>query len=94
MADTHKLPKLTCPTREVAAMLGVSRPTVTRLVTDGRLPSSGSRADSPDANSRVGDRGARGCTADRQGREIRCRAGWRREGLDVRPRRTVHRRHS
>lgn len=39
MADTHKLPKLTYSTREVAAMLGVSRPTVDRLVADGRLPS-------------------------------------------------------
>jgi excisionase family DNA binding protein len=34
-----KLPKLTYSTREVAAMLGVSRPTVDRLVADGRLPS-------------------------------------------------------
>lgn len=34
-----KLPKLTYSTREVAATLGVSRPTVDRLVTDGRLPS-------------------------------------------------------
>lgn len=39
MADTHKLPKLTYSTREVAAMLGVSRPTIDRLVADGRLPS-------------------------------------------------------
>jgi excisionase family DNA binding protein len=39
MADNHKLPKLTYSTREVAAMLGVSRPTVDRLVSDGRLPS-------------------------------------------------------
>ena len=39
MAETHKLPKLTYSTREVAAMLGVSRPTVDRLVADGRLPS-------------------------------------------------------
>lgn len=39
MADTHKLPRLTYSTREVAAMLGVSRPTVDRLVADGRLPS-------------------------------------------------------
>lgn len=36
---TAKLPKLTFSTREVAAMLGVSRPTVDRLVADGRLPS-------------------------------------------------------
>lgn len=34
-----KLPKLTYSTREVASMLGVSRPTVDRLVADGRLPS-------------------------------------------------------
>ncbi len=34
-----KLPKLTDSTREVAAMLGVSRPTVDRLVADGYLPS-------------------------------------------------------
>jgi len=33
------LPKLTYSTREVAAMLGVSRPTVDRLVRDGTLPS-------------------------------------------------------
>ena len=39
MGDTHKLPKLTYSTREVAAMLGLSRPTVDRLVADGRLPS-------------------------------------------------------
>ncbi len=39
MVDTHKLPKLTYSTREVATMLGVSRPTVDRLVADGRLPS-------------------------------------------------------
>jgi excisionase family DNA binding protein len=39
MADTAKLPKLTYSTREVATMLGVSRPTVDRLVADGRLPS-------------------------------------------------------
>ena len=34
-----RLPKLTYSTREVAAMLGVSRPTVDRLVADGSLPS-------------------------------------------------------
>ena len=34
-----QLPKLTFSTREVAAMLGVSRPTIDRLVADGRLPS-------------------------------------------------------
>jgi len=39
MADTAKLPKLTFSTREVAAMLGVSRPTVDRLVASGLLPS-------------------------------------------------------
>ena len=39
MADTHRLQKLTYSTREVAVMLGVSRPTVDRLVADGRLPS-------------------------------------------------------
>jgi excisionase family DNA binding protein len=39
MADIAKLPKLTYSTREVAAMLGVSRPTVDRLVADGHLPS-------------------------------------------------------
>jgi excisionase family DNA binding protein len=39
MADNAKLPKLTYSTREVAAMLGVSRPTVDRLVADGHLPS-------------------------------------------------------
>ena len=39
MADSHKLPKLTYSTREVATMLGVSRPTVDRLVADGPLPS-------------------------------------------------------
>lgn len=39
MADTRQLPKLTYSTREVAAMLGVSRPTVDRLVRDGVLPS-------------------------------------------------------
>ena len=38
MSDA-KLPKLTFSTREVAAMLGVSRPTVDRLVADGFLPS-------------------------------------------------------
>lgn len=36
---TAKLPKVTFSTREVAATLGVSRPTVDRLVADGRLPS-------------------------------------------------------
>ncbi len=35
----EKLPKLTYSTREVAMMLGVSRPTVDRLVANGRLPS-------------------------------------------------------
>jgi excisionase family DNA binding protein len=39
MADTRQLPKLTYSTREVAVMLGVSRPTVDRLVRDGVLPS-------------------------------------------------------
>ena len=39
MADIAKLPKLTYSTREVATMLGVSRPTVDRLVADGHLPS-------------------------------------------------------
>jgi excisionase family DNA binding protein len=39
MADIAKLPKLTYSTREVAAMLGVSRPTIDRLVADGHLPS-------------------------------------------------------
>jgi excisionase family DNA binding protein len=39
MADTRQLPKLTYSTREIAAMLGVSRPTVDRLVRDGVLPS-------------------------------------------------------
>jgi excisionase family DNA binding protein len=39
MAESARLPKLTFSTREVAAMLGVSRPTVDRLVADGRLPS-------------------------------------------------------
>jgi excisionase family DNA binding protein len=39
MADNTRLPKLTYSTREVAAMLGVSRPTVDRLVHDGKLPS-------------------------------------------------------
>ncbi len=33
------LPKLTYSTREVATMLGVSRPTVDRMVRDGVLPS-------------------------------------------------------
>jgi excisionase family DNA binding protein len=39
MVRDATLPKLTYSTREVAAMLGVSRPTVDRLVADGRLPS-------------------------------------------------------
>ena len=39
MADSRQLPKLTYSTREVAVMLGVSRPTVDRLVRDGVLPS-------------------------------------------------------
>lgn len=36
---TANLPKLTFSTREVATMLGVSRPTVDRLVADGFLAS-------------------------------------------------------
>jgi excisionase family DNA binding protein len=39
MAEIAKLPKLTFSTREVATMLGVSRPTVDRLVAAGFLPS-------------------------------------------------------
>lgn len=39
MVRDATLPRLTYSTREVAAMLGVSRPTVDRLVADGRLPS-------------------------------------------------------
>jgi excisionase family DNA binding protein len=39
MATTSQFPKLTLSTRKVAAMLGVSRPTVDRLVRDGVLPS-------------------------------------------------------
>jgi len=39
MAKSRQLPKLTYSTREVALMLGVSRPTVDRLVRDGVLPS-------------------------------------------------------
>jgi excisionase family DNA binding protein len=39
MADIRQLPKLTYSTREVAVMLGVSQPTVDRLVRDGVLPS-------------------------------------------------------
>lgn len=39
MTDTRLLPKLTYSTREVAVMLGVSRPTVDRLVREGVLPS-------------------------------------------------------
>jgi excisionase family DNA binding protein len=39
MANIRQLPKLTYSTREVAVMLGVSRPTVDRLVRDGVLPS-------------------------------------------------------
>ena len=39
MANVSRLPKLTYSTREVAAMLGVSRPTIDRLVRDGVLPS-------------------------------------------------------
>jgi len=39
MANTRTLSKLTYSTREVAALLGVSRPTVDRLVRDGVLPS-------------------------------------------------------
>ena len=37
--QSSNLPKLTYSTREVAAMLGVSRPTVDRLVHAGKLPS-------------------------------------------------------
>ena len=39
MDRSTPLPKLTFSTREVAAMLGVSRPTVDRLVAQGVLPS-------------------------------------------------------
>jgi excisionase family DNA binding protein len=39
MDRSTALPKLTFSTREVAAMLGVSRPTVDRLVSSGVLPS-------------------------------------------------------
>ena len=39
MANIRQLPKLTYSTRDVAVMLGVSRPTVDRLVRDGVLPS-------------------------------------------------------
>jgi excisionase family DNA binding protein len=39
MDRPRALPKLTFSTREVAAMLGVSRPTVDRLVASGVLPS-------------------------------------------------------
>ena len=39
MDRSTALPKLTFSTREVAAMLGVSRPTVDRLVASGVLPS-------------------------------------------------------
>jgi|GEM_PF-4268692 len=39
MAKSRQLPKLTYSTREVALMLGVSRPTVDRLVRDRVLPS-------------------------------------------------------
>jgi excisionase family DNA binding protein len=39
MAKSRQLPKLTYSTREVAVMLGVSRPTVDRLVRNGVLPS-------------------------------------------------------
>ncbi|MFN8039159.1 MAG: helix-turn-helix domain-containing protein [Acidimicrobiales bacterium] len=39
MARRSPLPKLAFSTREVAAMLGVSRPTVDRLVAGGILPS-------------------------------------------------------
>ncbi|MCU0311686.1 MAG: helix-turn-helix domain-containing protein [Acidimicrobiales bacterium] len=39
MAEITRLPRLTYSTREVAVMLGVSRPTVDRLVRDGVLPS-------------------------------------------------------
>ena len=39
MAKTAPLPKLTFSTREVAAMLAVSRPTDDRVVADGFLPS-------------------------------------------------------
>lgn len=37
LLPASKLPKLTFSTREVATMLGVSRPTVDRLVADGHL---------------------------------------------------------
>jgi excisionase family DNA binding protein len=39
MDRSRPLPKLTFSTREVAVMLGVSRPTVDRLVASGVLPS-------------------------------------------------------
>jgi excisionase family DNA binding protein len=39
MDRSTALPKLTFSTREVAAMLGVSRPTVDRMVASGILPS-------------------------------------------------------
>jgi excisionase family DNA binding protein len=39
LASIRHLPKLAYSTREVAVMLGVSRPTVDRLVRDGVLPS-------------------------------------------------------
>jgi excisionase family DNA binding protein len=39
MDRSKALPKLTFSTREVAVMLGVSRPTVDRLVASGVLPS-------------------------------------------------------
>jgi excisionase family DNA binding protein len=39
MDRSNALPKLTFSTREVAVMLGVSRPTVDRLVASGVLPS-------------------------------------------------------
>lgn len=38
MPTTTDLPKLAYSTREVATMLGVSRPTIDRLVADGYLP--------------------------------------------------------
>jgi excisionase family DNA binding protein len=39
MVKSRLLPRLTYSTREVALMLGVSRPTVDRLVREGVLPS-------------------------------------------------------
>lgn len=39
MPTTTDLPRLAYSTRDVATMLGVSRPTIDRLVADGYLPS-------------------------------------------------------